>query len=333
MIKFHLLNVGHGDCTFVELPSGRLMLIDINNSKSLSETQLRVLASQENMTLDNFRRFGSYSLNKSWEEYYEGLLVDPVEYHRNVLGSKDIFRYIQTHPDMDHMSGINRLFFEEKINLYNFWNIKHSKTKTKEDFENSSHDYSDWLAYMKLTQGSGPNDLGTNNKSIKVINNLRFSSSQYWADDSIDVLSPSISLRDTEDAKSNWNNISYVLRFSHGGRTVILAGDAEKEAWDSIIEDVNKTALSCDVLKAAHHGRKSGYHEPAVDIMNPSVVIASIGKKPESDAHNDYKNKGADVFSTRSKGTITATIWDDGELWIDDSFGNRLKTLPALRTN
>jgi len=32
-LVLHFLNVGHGDCTFIELPSGRLMMIDINNSK------------------------------------------------------------------------------------------------------------------------------------------------------------------------------------------------------------------------------------------------------------------------------------------------------------
>jgi len=29
-LVIHFLNVGHGDCTFIELPSGRLMMIDIN---------------------------------------------------------------------------------------------------------------------------------------------------------------------------------------------------------------------------------------------------------------------------------------------------------------
>src|SRR5262249_1637194 len=33
MLKIHFLNVGHGDCTIIEHPSGRLTMIDINNSQ------------------------------------------------------------------------------------------------------------------------------------------------------------------------------------------------------------------------------------------------------------------------------------------------------------
>lgn len=31
MLRIHFLNVGHGDCTIIEHPSGRLSVIDINN--------------------------------------------------------------------------------------------------------------------------------------------------------------------------------------------------------------------------------------------------------------------------------------------------------------
>jgi hypothetical protein len=43
-VELHFLNVGHGDCTFIDLPSGRLMMIDINNSKSLPEGDVIALA-------------------------------------------------------------------------------------------------------------------------------------------------------------------------------------------------------------------------------------------------------------------------------------------------
>ncbi|HKP99795.1 MAG TPA: hypothetical protein VJ735_05640 [Actinomycetes bacterium] len=40
----HFLNVGHGDCTFVDLPSGRLMMIDINNFRRTYHGALAKLA-------------------------------------------------------------------------------------------------------------------------------------------------------------------------------------------------------------------------------------------------------------------------------------------------
>jgi competence protein ComEC len=45
MLRVHFLNVGHGDCTIVEHHSGRLTMIDVNNSQDYdAETFGEVLA-------------------------------------------------------------------------------------------------------------------------------------------------------------------------------------------------------------------------------------------------------------------------------------------------
>ena len=33
MLRVHFLNVGHGYCTIIKHPSGRLTMIDVNNSQ------------------------------------------------------------------------------------------------------------------------------------------------------------------------------------------------------------------------------------------------------------------------------------------------------------
>lgn len=331
MMKFHFLNVGHGDCTFVELPSGRLMMVDINNSKSLRDDDIEALARKHNMQPYDFRRIGSYRFNESWEDYYKSLLIDPFDYYQNNFPNTPIFRYVQTHPDMDHMSGLHRFFWEGEVPLYNFWDIDHQKAKEEQDFEGSRHSYLDWLVYLVLRSGMGPKkDTLGNNEKLKVIKNKRHHTGNYWTDDAIEVLSPTTTLLNTSNEKESWNNASYVLRFNHGGRSVMLTGDAGQEAWDSMIGGINSAQLNCDVLKAAHHGRLNGYHEDAVGMMNPSVVVSSVGKKPASDAHDEYRSHGAEVFSTRSRGTLTATLWDDGEIWVQDVSGTKLAFLPAL---
>jgi hypothetical protein len=75
----HFLNVGHGDCTFVELPTGRLMMIDINNSKTLPDDDVAALAASRRLSLHEFKRLGSYAGLRSWKNYYESLLVDPYD--------------------------------------------------------------------------------------------------------------------------------------------------------------------------------------------------------------------------------------------------------------
>jgi competence protein ComEC len=132
------------------------------------------------------------------------------------------------------------------------------------------------------------------------------------------------------DASGDYNDCSYVIKISYGGRSIILPGDAEEPAWKSMLADLGSAVLSCDILKAAHHGRDSGFYQSAVEAMKPKVVICSVGEKPDTDASDDYARLGGKVLSTRYNGTIKVRIWEDGEVWVDDRADKRLYTLPPL---
>lgn len=322
-LKIHFLNVGHGDCTFVELPSDRLMMVDINNSKSLPELDMDALAAAQGVDRFTFR-YGKAYAGKSWDDYYKSLLVDPFEYYASHFSGRSVFRYIQTHPDMDHMSGLHRFFWQEKVPVLNFWDVDHSKDLKEENFEDSPHSYADWLTYQVLRLGDGPDG-----SAHKVIKAYQQDTNQFWTDDDIAILGPTAELVEYCDRRQAWNNASYVLRLAYGGRSVILPGDAEKPEWDSIESHIPEY-LPCDILKAAHHGRESGYSESATDTMSPSIVICSVGKKPDTDASDEYSSHGAKVLSTRYHGTVTVTIWHDGEVWVDNHRGERIASLPVL---
>src|SRR5690242_19675308 len=49
-LKVHLLNVGHGDCTVIEHPSGRLTMIDVNNSQDYDSDSLSELLAEQRAT-------------------------------------------------------------------------------------------------------------------------------------------------------------------------------------------------------------------------------------------------------------------------------------------
>lgn len=315
-LTIHFLNVGHGDCTFIELPSERLMLVDINNSTTLPVEDEIALAENRGISLEMFK--AATSTRQSWEEYYASLLVDPAEYYANHFAGRPIFRYVQTHPDADHMSGLHRLFWVDEVPLLNFWDVRNSKPRDEGNI--------DWTVYFLLQRGSGPGD-----REHRVLRLTPGDSGQYWTDDEITVLSPSTEITDYCDEIKQWNNASYVLRLEYGGRAVILAGDAEKPAWDHIESHVDHDLLKADLLKAAHHGRESGYSESAVELIDPEIVVCSVGKKPDTDASDEYAAQGGQVLSTRYHGSITATIWFDGEVWLTDHRGKRIAELPPIQ--
>src|SRR6266851_4124315 len=62
-------------------------------------------------------------------------------------GINRIFRFILTHPDMDHMDGIKALF--EALSPYNFWDTENEEEK---QFDESfgRYDEDDWLFYKEL---------------------------------------------------------------------------------------------------------------------------------------------------------------------------------------
>lgn len=254
ILRIHFLDVGHGDCTIIEHPSGRISVIDLNET--------------------NY---------KSCILYIRALL-----YKRN---NNIIHRYIQTHPDMDHMRGLSRLLSEFEV--LNFWDTRNIKTITN---FTSDNDRIDWLAYKYF-----PED--------KKRYYERGHSCQYLNDDNIAILSPSRFVTNYANYQQNHNNHSYILRITHGKASIILGGDAESIVWDDLADQ--GLLHKCTVLKAPHHGRDSGYSSEALKYLRPQHIVTSVGQKPETDAHAKYSNHSK-VYSTRHHGNITLEI---------DSFG------------
>jgi competence protein ComEC len=325
----HFLNVGHGDCTFIELPSGRLMMIDINNSKSLPETDMEALAASKVISTLEFAGAGLRLGRRSWQQHYESLLVDPYVYYQDHFSGEPVFRYLQTHPDMDHMSGLHRFFWVEKVPLINFWDVPHGKERDEDSFGHGRYDYRDWLTYLLLRDGCGPKGGDGTPASHHVIKNTRLDSGQFWTDDGIQVFSPTPELIAGCDASGDFNDCSYVIKISYAGRSIVLPGDAEDPAWKSMLADLGPAMLGCDILKAAHHGRDSGFYQPAVEAMNPKIVICSVGEKPDTDATDDYDRIAGKVLSTRFNGTIRVEIRGNGQVLVTGHDGKSLVTLPS----
>lgn len=313
MIRLHFLNVGHGDCTLVEFPSGRLMMVDINNSKSLdkdSEKELLEFYGIESTAYRLNKLLGGTDLMS--EKGYDIKLTDPIDYYKNHFGDKHLFRFVCTHPDMDHISGLHRLHKQENIEIINFWDNQHSFDKADNEFENQTkYDKNDWDTYKEIRSSSD---------SPKVIFVDRHFNNSYYNDDGIYILAATPELRKHAHENDDTNHMSYVLLIQHGQSRIILGGDATEHVWEDILNEFGSEFLKSTVLKASHHGRDSGYHQKAVEAINPLVTIISVGKKPDTDASNKYKNHSNNVWSTRWNGNIVLTCHEDGKVEYNKEF-------------
>lgn len=204
---------------------------------------------------------------------------------------------------MDHMTGLNALLNEGKTKIANFW---HSGLEIdKPDFNDSNYKEEDWDTYTELKNSSeSPKNIV---KSAGDIGN-------FWTGDGIEILCPTDDLKRLAVDKNRLNLCSYVFLITYQDYKFVLAGDAEKEDWDYIVENYANKISNVNVLKAAHHGRDSGFQEEAVKLMNPEYTIVSVGKKPDTDAHNEYKKYTRQkVLSTRYRGNIIVNVDENGK--------------------
>ncbi len=309
MLKIHFINVGHGDCIVVEFKdSGRTAIIDINKSSEMDgDSYSEVLNESVGLMspLDKaYYEIAGYTDSQVFEKAgYNIKPTNPITYIQE-LNVNSVFRFVSTHPHMDHLSGINEL--KDLISITNFWILKNDFGQDEKKLNDSQK--KDWILYKKYRDTTEHQLDG-----ITVVRPEEGNSNQFWNDDKITVLSANPALIKLAKEKNNPNIMSYVLLIEYGGKKIILGGDAEEDTWKYIHDNYKDKIKGISILKASHHGRDSGYYRPAIEVMKPTCTIVSVGKKPETDASNKYKTYSKNVWSTRWKGNIRFEIESDGE--------------------
>ncbi len=299
----YILNVGSGSCVVVTHPSERKTMIDINNGGELRDYELTALREAS----------GEEGLREAAR--YRAALTNPIEWYRRWMGT-DLWRFILSHPDADHMAGV-RCLFDGHINTSVFWDLPHTKRPKKRSEYRSEAAYEDALAYHIWRSGR---DHPARSSWPKPIHPLRFEADRFWEQDQIEILSPSKELLIDRNEVEDWNNMSYALRINYGGRSVLVPGDVQQTGWNNIATECGdmRMPLNADVLVASHHGRKSGYPDDGVlELIDPAAVIVSVGTIPaKDDALARYRRNVEHVVSTRTRGSLLIRMYASGALAI-----------------
>jgi len=166
----------------------------------------------------------------------------------DLSGKKGITRFISTHPDDDHIHGLEDL--DDKINILNFYCVANEATKPNED----DH----FIHYRSLRDSK---------KSFKIYKGC----SRRWMNDDdderkssgINIKWPDVANEDYNDALQRakegeeYNNISAIVCYSiKNGPSYQWMGDLKTEFTEKIEEEVSW--LKTKILFAPHQGRKLG---------------------------------------------------------------------------
>lgn len=270
-LVIHFLNTGKGDCVIVQFPSGRIGVVDIN-------------------MLEGF--------------------TNPIVYLKERVKAESIFRFILTHPHMDHLFGLKN--WSDGFTIENFWDIDHNFVPDKK-----SEKWADYKEHWETYQGFVGKE-----KEPKYLKNFKRGNDEYdfLKQDNIRVLSPTEELesqaKENTDDNQRVHKACFVLKITHAGTSVILGGDADQTCWQDIYDCYKKTDfLKADILKASHHGHESGYHKDAVNLIDPDYVFITASSKEDCDASEKYKkNHNAEVYTTWDKKNWVLTIDDKGSI-------------------
>lgn len=284
MATIHFLNVNEGDCSIIEHFSGRKTVIDVCNAKPIEpveEAFIATMAKSERGISGNFQQ--------------KKFPVNPISY-MNDRGISSIFRYVQTHPDMDHMDGIEALF--QKFCPTNFWDTDNTKEMQASSWEGSPYQASDWKFYKRLRDIDPDGDP----KRLALYSGAH---GQYYnqgsdgtgGGDGLHVLAPTKELvAAANENGEDYNRCSYVILYRTGGNRIVFSGDSHDETWDHILEHHKDDVTDIDLLIAPHHGRKSGRSYEFLRTLTPTLTF--FGNAPSDHlAYAAWANRGLSMVT------------------------------------
>ena len=137
MSTIYFLNVDEGDCNIIKHTSGHISVIDACCARNKEQIQE---SARKSFSTDSLR--GNFQQKKHPE--------NPISF-LNKMNCTSIFRYIQTHPDMDHMDGIKDLF--TAFHVINFWDTDNLK-EMNEDSEWGKYRKEYWDFYQQIRESN-----------------------------------------------------------------------------------------------------------------------------------------------------------------------------------
>jgi len=191
----------------------------------------------------------------------------------------DIEVLISTHPDADHIGGL-----DEILDAYRVENVYAPKVK------HTTQAYKDFLQAVKRE-----------GKTIKT------------AQAGVKLPIKGVSAKFVGPVKSysnsDLNNWSAVLHVTYKKNTFLFTGDAEHVSEKDMM--AKKQTLRADVLKVGHHGAKTSTSSTFLNTVKPKHAVISVGKNsyghPTSEVVTNLKRVKATTLRTDKNGTIIIT--------------------------
>ena len=235
-LEVNFFDVGQGDTVFIETPQRHRILIDGGPSSIILEKLSKEMS--------------------FWDRTIDLIIL--------------------THPEADHLSGLNEVLKRYKVENILWTGIVRDTAEYKE-----------WLKL--INEGKAKIFLAKTGQKISTRNIL------------VELLFPFENLEGEEFKDSN--NTSIVGKLVFSDISFLFTGDIYKEVEKELID--GGVDVDSDILKISHHGSKTSTSEEFLKEVSPEIAVISVGK------NNSYNHPHQEVLEVLSKYGINVLRTDE----------------------
>lgn len=320
MPTVHFLNVCDGDCSIIQHYSGRVSVIDICNGHATERDVFAELLEALRKEKPATGLPGNFGMKDH--------PTDPIAYMKKI-GVESVWRFILTHPEMDHMDGLKPLC--DEIGVDNFWDST-VRRKEKPDFSQGPYSEEDWTKYESIIQGKCP--------GMTVVRPLAGGRFQFANQgnpeergDCLNIVAPNSELVKLANETDDPNDGSFVIVYRTCGGNIVFAGDSHDKTWEYILKNHEGMVKDCAVLIAPHHGRDSDRSYDFLDVVKPRLTL--FGCAPSKDLGYDaWHNRELPLITNNQAGNILLDAADEGiHVYVENEVFAKKHPAFAKKTN
>ncbi|MDR0850132.1 MAG: MBL fold metallo-hydrolase [Christensenellaceae bacterium] len=290
-LRVHYIDIGQGDCTVIELPDDKVMMIDCG------------------LELSNRSKNATKTMNYLDEIVFANRAVARIDY------------FIITHPDFDHIAAAEQVLDKYDIGIVYRPHVYYYKAGDagSEIFDSSLYGSDDTLTWKGTVRA-----INDNAESVEF--NSKDLGTAISYDDSNDAKDYTFTFYGPVSQKySDKNDYSPVMVLNNNGKTFMFTGDASKAIEQAAVNYVNElggpqiSELDIDVLHLGHHGSDTSSSAEFLSVTTPIYAIISVGANntyghPNNKVINRVNDIGATILRTDISGSIVGFVSASGTI-------------------
>jgi beta-lactamase superfamily II metal-dependent hydrolase len=206
--------------------------------------------------------------------------IDVSRMMKDLLAGGDLWLFMNTHPHDDHIRGV-----EELSDAVTISHVAHSGHIPSKKYGDTYANLKRVIAKVKKAGGTELTLLGSNTA-------LKFGDAYCHVLAPAEYVTDDVNEDEADARRRRIHEQCAVLKFGKGAAWIMIAGDADRCAFEDHIVNYHGDNLSAYALGASHHGSRTFFRETdgeddepyldALKAINPRYVVISAPKQHES---------------------------------------------------